>query len=658
MSGVIRNLSMTRKLLLLLIVPLFGLILLSGARVVDDWRQVSAMKSLIISADTSAAISEAIHYMQVERGSSGVFLGSQGTQFGDRVSAARAETDQRLAQLFERLQNQEQTASTRELRSHLNELNQLRQQVDQLAISGVESGQRYTAMIRRMIDFTYAVGHGVEDLSVARALDTLTNFIEMKERAGLERATLGGVFARDRLDQEWLGRYSRNRGEYEAYSMSFQRGASDDLAAVLNKQLRGPAIDEVRRLQQLVMEVPLGEPLGVLSSHWFDQSTQRIGMMRDIESQIANDIRAMAEDLYDTSLSRMVWLLAICLLGLMLVLVLAQLIIRNIRHAVSEVEPAIIRLSEGDLTVRAHYEGRDEFGRIATSLNKLGEELQHMVGDIASATTQLAAAAEESSAVSLQTSQGIRQQQLETEQVATAINEMSATVRDIASSASEAAELAHQVDRDAKSGQAELGDTIKLIQGLSSQVQTTSAVIETLRQESKEINTVLDVIRGIAEQTNLLALNAAIEAARAGEYGRGFAVVADEVRSLAQRTQQSTGDIHAMIERLQTGSSDAVSAMESSLNQANTGAERVSSTGELLSSILEGIASINDMNAQIASAAEEQNAVTEEINRNVNEINDIAMQTSTGAEQTAGASTELAQLAEQLQALVIRFRIA
>ncbi|WP_127477581.1 HAMP domain-containing methyl-accepting chemotaxis protein [Sulfurivermis fontis] len=336
---------------------------------------------------------------------------------------------------------------------------------------------------------------------------------------------------------------------------------------------------------------------------------------------------------------------------------LAWATIGGIGRAVAELERASGQMAEGDLTTRANYKAQDELGRVATAFNRMGERFHSMVQQLSGATGQLAAAAEETSAITEQTSSGIRQQQSETEQVATAMNEMTATVQEVAHSAASAAEAAHKADDEALAGKQVVTRTIDVIDSLASEVEKAAGVIHQLEQDSEQIGTVLDVIRGIAEQTNLLALNAAIEAARAGEQGRGFAVVADEVRTLASRTQQSTAEIQGMIEKLQTGAANAVKVMEASRAQAQAGVEQVAQAGASLDSITRAVGTINDLNAQIASAAEEQSSVAEEINRNIVNISQVAEQTSQGAQQTAAASEELARLAEQLQGLVGQFRI-
>jgi methyl-accepting chemotaxis protein len=336
---------------------------------------------------------------------------------------------------------------------------------------------------------------------------------------------------------------------------------------------------------------------------------------------------------------------------------LAYVTIRGIARAVTEIDEATTQFANGELNVRVNYRGKDELGHIAGGFNRMAERFSGTIHQLASATAQLASAAEETSAVTRETSDGISRQQSETDQVATAMNEMNATVHEVARSASQAAQAAHAAEDEAMKGKRVVAQTLEAIDSLARDVEQSAEVIRALEQESSNIGTVLDVIRGIAEQTNLLALNAAIEAARAGEQGRGFAVVADEVRTLASRTQQSTQEIQAMIERLQHGTSDAVRAMEKSRSQAQVGVDQAASTGTSLDAIVGAVKTINDMNAQIASASEEQSAVAEEINKNITNISDVAQHTADGAAQTASASQQLAQLAEELQGLVNRFRM-
>ncbi|ANJ66676.1 hypothetical protein A9404_04135 [Halothiobacillus diazotrophicus] len=332
-------------------------------------------------------------------------------------------------------------------------------------------------------------------------------------------------------------------------------------------------------------------------------------------------------------------------------------VIREIALGLRAADQVAIAFSKGELDRAVMTDTKDEIADILAHMNNAREALRQTLKAIGSASTQLAAAAEETSAVSLQTDTGVRQQQQEVEMVATAMNEMSATVQDIARNAADASGAATAANNAAGTGQTVVTRSVATINQLARNVDDVATAITKLEGESREIGKVLDVIRAIAEQTNLLALNAAIEAARAGEHGRGFAVVAEEVRSLASRTQGSTEEIRQMIERLQAGSVAAVTAMEQGKTQVGVSIEAMHETEQSLQMITTSVQTINDLNFQIASAAEEQSAVTEEINRNVQKISNISHQSAEGASQTRIASEELARLAESLQAKIGKFRL-
>jgi len=346
----------------------------------------------------------------------------------------------------------------------------------------------------------------------------------------------------------------------------------------------------------------------------------------------------------------------VLVVALFLAAALAFATVSGITKGVRALQLGSQQLADGNLGYRVTSQGRDELGEISSSFNAMASRFQHTIQELSAAVEQLAAAAEQTSQVSSQTSDGIRRQQLETDQVATAMNEMSATVQDVAGNAASAARAAEEADHQSESGKLVVHQTIASIDSLASEVEHAATVIHELEEDSVSISSVVDVIRSIAEQTNLLALNAAIEAARAGEQGRGFAVVADEVRSLASRTQQSTSEIQVMIEKLQAGANRAVTVMKSSCSKAQAGKQQVASAGQMLDQISSAVATINDMNAMIASAAEEQSSVAEEINRNITSVSQIAEETSEASRQNVATSTQLASLAGQLQRLVHMFR--
>ncbi|UTV29942.1 HAMP domain-containing methyl-accepting chemotaxis protein [Photobacterium atrarenae] len=335
----------------------------------------------------------------------------------------------------------------------------------------------------------------------------------------------------------------------------------------------------------------------------------------------------------------------------------AYLLTVSITRPIKQAVEAAKQLASGDLTLHIPKTGQDETGRLLVSIQHTSDQLRSMITTISGASTELASAAEELAVTTEQASRGIVEQERETELVATAMNEMAATVHDVADNAAKAADAANKADTQADAGSQVVSETIASINLLSERVSDSSEKLHEVEQEVLNIGRILDVIREIAEQTNLLALNAAIEAARAGEQGRGFAVVADEVRVLAQRTQGSTEEIQTLIEQLQSGMQDAVAVMHQGKEQAGRSVAQAGDTGAALQAITQAVTQISDMNMQIASAAEQQSSVAESIIENVVNVKRIAEENAVAAGQSKNASSEIAQLSEQLKALVARFRV-
>jgi methyl-accepting chemotaxis protein len=331
-----------------------------------------------------------------------------------------------------------------------------------------------------------------------------------------------------------------------------------------------------------------------------------------------------------------------------------------LNHAFNPLANAVSRLTdvaEGKLSTSITITTSDETGQVLRAVRSLVEGLRSMIGGINRATDQLCDASNEMATIAEQSNRGIHDQQREVEQVATAINQMTATIQEVARSAANAASSASEADDGAAEGSRVVQDTVAAIDRLANEVDHAVEVIRELERDSESIGAVVGVINEIADQTNLLALNAAIEAARAGEQGRGFAVVADEVRTLANRTQRSTQEIREMIERLQSGTSEAAKVMELSRERATASVDQAALAGEALSRITQTVGTISDLNHQIASAAEEQGVVAEEINRRVTAITDVMEQSVQSTEATSRASDQLSSQVADLRALVARFQL-
>jgi len=343
---------------------------------------------------------------------------------------------------------------------------------------------------------------------------------------------------------------------------------------------------------------------------------------------------------------------AAVVLGLCAALLITRLIVVPLRQTVTFAQ----RIAAGDLSQNIPQDRRDEVGQLLAAMQDMTLSLRTLVGRIGGGVGQIAAAAEQLSAITAQTSAGVQTQKLETEQTATAMHQMAATVQEVAQNAEQASLAARDADLEAQQGNRVVQQAVDQIDSLASEVEQSAKAIADLNQESARIGSVLEVIRNVAEQTNLLALNAAIEAARAGEQGRGFAVVADEVRALAKRAQDSTEEIESLIAGLQRMAKGAVQQMDSSRDLTRRTVELAGEAGDALGRITQAVSTIEQMNQQIAAAAEEQSAVAEAINESVTRVRDIGEQSATATEQTAASSAELARLGVELQELVRQFR--
>lgn len=386
------------------------------------------------------------------------------------------------------------------------------------------------------------------------------------------------------------------------------------------------------------------------------------GSLRSTVHQTETIFKEMDAEVMSRLESQVAWIqtvsITLPLVFAVAIFVFIALLSRSIVRPVRELSGVMAMACKNmDLSVRAKVHGKDEIATMAEVFNTMAEQFQGLIQQVQSSSLQVSKAADGLTEITKQTSQGVKRQQSESGAVTHSMNEMTVAIQSVASRAQDASEVSRSADKEARKGRQVVTDASASIRTLAEIVENSSRSIQELERESENIGSMLGVIQGIAEQTNLLALNAAIEAARAGDSGRGFAVVADEVRSLAQRSQDSTSDIKAIIERLQAGAEASVQTMKEGCEQAMVTVEQAESAGQSLDAITKAVDAINEMNSQIAAEAEQQTMVVDEISRNVSNIARVTEDTAQAADTTTDTSNNLSGLALTLQQHIGQFKL-
>lgn len=425
--------------------------------------------------------------------------------------------------------------------------------------------------------------------------------------------------------------------------------ARSSLPATLSSQLE-EAHAGIRRYREVLVEVA---GLFEQKQSMRLQVGQESKAMDSIMSGLMDTQQRLARE---DQRSAFIQMAVLTVLALVIGLFASVVISRQITSPLALTVDLARRIAKGDLTVQAKSNRKDELGDLQNAMQDMAQNLNTLVQGIGNGVTHISTSAEKLSAMSEQTSAGVRQQKSEVDQVATAMHEMASTVQEVARNTTDASAAATLADQQARHGSTVVKQAAAQISELAVAIEELGGAMNVLSQDSEQIGKVIDVIKAVAEQTNLLALNAAIEAARAGEQGRGFAVVADEVRSLAQRTQDSTKEIEALIVTLQQGTQAASALMASSRERTLDTVELAQKAELAITEINQSIGTIQEMSLQISAAAEQQSAVADEINRSIVSVRDVADQSAVASEESAAATIELASLGQDLQRMTAHFR--
>ncbi|BAC96575.1 methyl-accepting chemotaxis protein [Vibrio vulnificus YJ016] len=348
--------------------------------------------------------------------------------------------------------------------------------------------------------------------------------------------------------------------------------------------------------------------------------------------------------------------------GVILLLVSAVVMVLTLEHAyrpLLKLKKAVLGLSKGsgDLTARLTVEGSDDLAQISEGFNRFVQSLQGMMLQVSEASQNISSNIVQLNQTAVENEKVLITHSAETDQVVTAITEMSESARSVAENVTQSNRITEGASKEAKQSLEIVNNAVSTVSALVNDVEEMSDRIVSMNQDANKISEVLNVIGEISEQTNLLALNAAIEAARAGEQGRGFAVVADEVRALAARTQNSTTEISEMLSKLLDGTSSVVASMERTKQQCQSTASKTSEVSNSLNLMSGSVRDIDDVSTQIAAATEEQSTVAAELSRNMLAIRDIVTNLVASGRQTVSATESLADSNHELDKLVSNFKL-
>jgi methyl-accepting chemotaxis protein len=662
--SLIKNASFKSKLILLVTPAILGLIVFCLILIKQELQIVNSSKDIALLTQLSTVNSALVHELQKERGASAGFLGSKGKKFANTLKLQRQETNIRLAKretfLLQNLNDIKQVdilALTNSSTMALKRLNNIRQKIDALSIESSEAIAYFTDNNSRLINIVSYIGQASFDGALANGLQGYYNFLQGKERAGIERAVMTNVFAIGQFNDSTFRRFIALVTEQNAYFDTFNKVTTATLTTQFNKTMQHASVSTVQAMRDSALQSNGIKALSVDSQQWFSQSTQRINQLKSVENKIVAQLLATSDEQFKNA-QFLLWFTIIGAVIIILVsIMLSYIVSKVIMKQLAGISEAITAADEdNNLNTQALVISGDELGDIATRLNKMLSAFQQAIIAIDQSSSKLAASSAQSSQATLNNQKHLEIQQSETVLVATAIEQMSATVQEVALNSAQSAEAALSVDNVASQGVEQINLTRDEMTILSNEMGNANQLIDQLQQSSSNITSVVDVIKSVAEQTNLLALNAAIEAARAGEQGRGFAVVADEVRTLAQRTQESTAEIENMVGKFQYDAEQVSKSIAQCVANVDNSVEQTTLLESKLQALLQAANSISDMSSQIAVATEEQVAVAGEMAGNIERISELSLNNANEGEQVRQASQEQSELAEELLKLANNFK--
>jgi methyl-accepting chemotaxis protein len=657
------NISFKKKIFILVVFPIIGFLWFNISQITHDFLMNKEMSTFTHLSQLSIVYSNLVHEIQKERGMTAGYLGSKGKKFKKQLNDQRIKTNKQRQIYNAYLKTHSfhhQKILELNLKSNdlLEQLYTFRSSIDSQTISASKAIAYFSHLNALLLSIPSINAKISSDAVIIKETIAYYHLIQAKEYAGIERAVLSHAFSANRLSKGVFERFITLITQQKTHFSNFNvlTNKKNKTLFLHEMNANNSSIKNVHQLRSLVIRQQ--SHFNVKAEFWVSESTKRIGRLKKIEDHLSSQLIALAKKNSQEVFNDMLFNILLSLFLIFSAGLVSQLIIKDLSNHVNDLSYVMKKVrDDDDLTVQSQLIDKSELGTISKGFNLTLQQFSSVIAQISSLSLILSSASEKTSMICNDNSQSMQAQQEGITLIATAIEELSVTVKEVEGNTEAMAHSAETVDNQAKNGLEVVKNAYCSIERLAEEIDGLAKRITHLHESSKSITNVVDVIKSVAEQTNLLALNAAIEAARAGEQGRGFAVVADEVRTLAQRTQESTKEIETFINTLQNDADSAYSVIEMSQKKA-TGAVNSSKNVEAaLKEITLSVGHIFSMTEQVANAIKEQSIVTQNVAQNIIEVEQRSLESTQGATEIAITAKEQAELSVSLQAMASKFKV-
>ncbi len=618
----IANIKIRNKLVLMLIFPVIGLLFFAVNGLVEKVKLSGEMTSLKEASALAVRISALVHETQKERGVTAGFLGSKGRKFVSELKEQRSETRKKITELKGFLKDFEKHQFGPGFESGLDRamngidmIDSKRESISAMRISTGEAIGYYTKVNADFLDIIARMSKLSSNAGITVLTSAYVNFLQGKERAGIERAVMSNTFVQDSFGPGMFRKFSSLVTEQDVYTRVFLSFAHDEQKEFYSKRISGHIVEEIKRMRKTAFDKAGEGNFSVDAGYWFKTMTDKINLLKEVEDKLSKDLSTRAETLRNLAQTTLITFSIVSIAMVIITIILAFIIVRGIVQPLNEAKNISSRLADGDLTMNIEVKGKDETGQMLAAMKNMIEKLKDIISGVRTASENVSSGSQEISASSEQMSEGATEQAASAEESSSSMEQMAANIRQNADNAQQTDKIALKAADDAREGGKAVSETVIAM---------------------KDIAGKISIIEEIARQTNLLALNAAIEAARAGEHGKGFAVVAAEVRKLAERSQAAAGEISFL-------SSSSVEVAEKA--------------GEMLKKLVPDIQKTAELVQEINAASNEQNSGADQINRAIQQLDQVIQQNAGTSEEMASTAEELASQAEQLQDTIAFFKV-